>query len=84
MQLSVTQFFLIILLVVLVSYVLHKRSVKTLEKQLGDAEELAARADKDYLAVLQENEVLKQEIFRQQDEQAKILSIQESLKKKKA
>lgn len=83
MELSAKHIFLIALLMFLVGYCLQKKRVKGLQKKLLDAEDTIIRSDKDFLAVLKENEALRQEILNKQNEELRIISIQEILKKKK-
>jgi hypothetical protein len=83
MNLSVTHVFLIVIFFFLVGYWWQKKKVKRLKDKIRAAEDAMLRTDKDYLAVLKENEALKDEIIKQQDEEVRIISLHELFKGKK-
>lgn len=82
MEKTITTVFLTALLMFLVGYWLQKSRLKKLERKVMEAEDAMLRTDKDYLAVIKENEALKEEILKNKDEEITIITLQELLKNK--
>jgi predicted Holliday junction resolvase-like endonuclease len=81
MELSITHLFLIVLLLCLIGYTFHKKKIQGLKQKVSRAESEMLRSDKDYLTVVQVNEILKDEIVRQQSKELIQVPKQNKLRK---